>query len=79
MASGFLASLQSKAPVLVVEFFNYRHKFEVATGIDCSEMFYERMPQPLVAAKIVEEFLESPDVDKYEDGVRYFFGHRIPD
>ena len=35
--------------------------------------------QPLSAAAIVEEFLESRESEKYEDGVRYFFGHRIPD
>jgi hypothetical protein len=56
-----------------------RRKFEAVTGIDCSEFYREKRLQPLTAATIVEEFLESPEVEKYEEGVRYFFGHRIPD
>ena len=39
----------------------------------------EGVIQPLATAAILEEFLESPEAAKYEDGVRYFFGHRIPD
>jgi len=53
--------------------------FEAATGIDCSSWYQGETLQPLAAAAIIEEFLESPQSAKYEDGVRYFFGHRIPD
>jgi hypothetical protein len=58
---------------------DFRRKFEAATGIDCSGFYQNEVLQPLAAAEIVEEFLESPAAEKYEQGVRYFFGHRIPD
>ncbi|QRK12584.1 hypothetical protein JQX13_22675 [Archangium violaceum] len=56
-----------------------RRRFEASTGIDCHDMFVDKVFQPLAAARIAESFLNSPDAAKYEDGVRYFFGHRIPD
>jgi hypothetical protein len=56
-----------------------RHRFEAATGIDCSRFYKRGELQPLQAAATVEDFLESPEAAKYQDGVRYFFGHRIPD
>ncbi|KIG19000.1 hypothetical protein DB30_06611 [Enhygromyxa salina] len=31
------------------------------------------------AAALLEELLESGELDRYEPGARYFFGHRIPD
>jgi hypothetical protein len=55
-----------------------RRKFEAATGIDCTGFYKNGVLQPLAAAEIVEAFLESPYASTYEDGVRYFFGHRIP-
>jgi hypothetical protein len=57
-----------------------RRKFEASTGIDC-QGFYDDDGnlQSLAAAAIVEEFLESNARAEYEDGVRYFFGHRLPD
>ena len=56
----------------------WKAEFEAATGIDCSSWYRDETLQPLAAAAIIEEFLESPEAAKYEDGVRYFFGHRIP-
>lgn len=56
-----------------------RQKFEASTGVDCSVFYKDRKFQPLVAAATVEEFLESPEAQRYQHGVRYFFGHRIPD
>jgi hypothetical protein len=56
-----------------------RQKFEAYTGIDCSDFYIDETVQPLAVAAIVEEFLEGPEAAKFEDGVRYFFGHRIPD
>ena len=53
--------------------------FEASTGIDCSSFYKDRQLQPLAAATIVEGFLEDGDADKYQPGVRYFFGHPIPD
>ena len=53
---------------------------EATTGLDCRGFFNEEGAfQPLAAAAIVEDFLESGQAVKYEPGVRYFFGHRIPD
>jgi hypothetical protein len=56
-----------------------RFLFEANTGIDCRGYYLEGRLQPLVAAGIVEDFLESPEAETFEPGVRYFFGHRIPD
>jgi hypothetical protein len=56
-----------------------RHKFEASTGLDCSSFFRKRSFQPLAAAAILEEFLDDPDSDHYEEGRRYFYGHPIPD
>lgn len=56
-----------------------RHSFEAQTGIDCSRFYKNGDINPLGTAAILEEFLDSPDVANYEDGVRYFFGHRIPE
>ncbi len=60
--------------------FQYRRRFEAYTGIDCSSFYNEDEElQPLTAISLIEDFLESGEADKYEPGVRYFFGHRIPD
>jgi hypothetical protein len=56
-----------------------RHRFEAATGIDCRNFFQGYSLKVLAATAIVEEFIESRESEKYEEGVRYFFGHRIPD
>jgi hypothetical protein len=56
-----------------------RHRFDASTGINCSRFFKQRKLQPLAATAILEEFLESSEVEKYVEGVRYFFGHRVPD
>jgi hypothetical protein len=57
-----------------------RMLFEAMTGVDCRAFFNPHgVIQPLAAAAILEEFLESGEADKYEPGVRYFFGRRIPD
>lgn len=57
----------------------YRRRFEASTGIDCSPFYKDGEFQPLTAAAILEDFLESPEAARYEEGVRYFFGHRIPE
>ena len=56
-----------------------RRRFEAATGIDCSSFYEGGTFMPLQAAALIEEFLDSPQARHFEDGVRYFFGHRIPD
>lgn len=57
---------------------DYRRKFEASTGINCSHFYKGGSFQPLAASAIAEAFLDSLEADRYEDGVRYFFGHRIP-
>ncbi|MFP2927201.1 hypothetical protein ACLESO_18780 [Pyxidicoccus sp. 3LG] len=57
----------------------YRRRFEASTGIDCSPFYKDEQFQPLTAAATLEDFLESPEAARYEEGVRYFFGHRIPE
>jgi hypothetical protein len=58
---------------------SWRARFEASTGLDCTAFYKEGSAQPLAAAAIIEEFLEGPASRKYENGVRYFFSHRIPD
>jgi hypothetical protein len=60
-------------------FVAFRHRFEASTGTSCSSMFRNCKFQPLVATAILEDFLASAEAERYEDGVRYFFRHRIPD
>jgi len=57
----------------------YRRRFEASTGIDCSSIYKDGRFHPLTAAAILEDFLASPAAARYEEGVRYFFGHRIPE
>jgi hypothetical protein len=56
-----------------------RRKFEASTGIDCTPFYKDGALQPLAAAAIIEGFLNSTEADQYQNGARYFFGHRIPD
>jgi hypothetical protein len=56
-----------------------RMVFEATTGKNCNDFYKDGVLQPIAAVAIVEDFLESGEVEKYESGVRYFFGHRIPD
>ncbi|MFE8602411.1 hypothetical protein [Archangium violaceum] len=60
--------------------FALRRRFEASTGINCSAFYNEgRYFQPLSAAAIAEDFLHSPQANQFVDGVRYFFGHPLPD
>jgi len=56
-----------------------RHRFEAATGVDCRDFFQEGNLRVSAAAAIVENYLKSPEAEKYENGIRYFFVHRILD
>ncbi|AVO59676.1 hypothetical protein [Pseudomonas chlororaphis] len=60
-------------------FIPMRHKFEATTGINCSGCYRNGVLQPLNATAILEVFLDSNASTQYEDGVRYFFSHRIPE
>jgi len=66
-------------PFLSSELEETRSRFESATGIDCSSAFPQGLPSSLAAASIAEQFLASSDLASYQEGIRYFFGHRIPD
>jgi len=59
--------------------YDLRHRFEAFTGIDCRPMLHALRLQPLAIAAIGEAFLQSEAARRYEPGVRYFWGHRIPD
>jgi hypothetical protein len=60
--------------------FAFRRKFEASTGINCSAFYKaDQFFQPLSAAAIAEDFLNSAQADQFVDGVRYFFGHPLPD
>jgi hypothetical protein len=52
--------------------------FEANSGVPCREFYSPAMQfQPLAAAAIVEQFLDSDAPARYQPGVRYFFGNRI--
>lgn len=58
----------------------YREKmlFEASTGVDCSAFFdKDSTLQYLPATAIMETFLESDDLNRFQPGQRYFFGHPI--
>ena len=55
------------------------HALEPATGTDCSAIFAGSKASPLAAADLAERFLDSGAAEGYQPGVRYFFGHPIPD
>ncbi|WP_260955703.1 hypothetical protein [Pseudomonas citri] len=59
--------------------FELRRRFECATGIDCSCFYHDRVFRPLHASALLEAFLEGAHATGFKSGVRYFFGHRIPD
>ena len=57
-----------------------RMLLEATTGLNCRAFFDDSgRLQNLTAAAIIEDFLDGGDADRYQPGVRYFFGHRIPD
>jgi hypothetical protein len=56
-----------------------RHILEASTGLDCRGFFRDGVFEPLSTAAILEEFLLQLNPSTYEEGARYFFGHRIPD
>jgi hypothetical protein len=57
----------------------FREKFEGATGIDCSPFFRGGRFQAAAAIAILEEFVSSKRSRDFREGVRYFFGHAIPE
>jgi hypothetical protein len=59
--------------------FFFRRSFEASTGIDCSAFYERHVIQAMAARRMMEAFLDSPATEKFQDGSRYFFGHRIPE
>ncbi|CAM4526975.1 hypothetical protein [Corallococcus exiguus] len=59
--------------------FELRRRFECAAGIDCSSFYLDRTFRPMQASALLEAFLEDSHATWFKSGVRYFFGHRIPD
>jgi hypothetical protein len=55
-----------------------RHRFEAATGTDCRSFYRDDELQPLAAAAVIEDFLESEAATRFVPGKRYFFGHPVP-
>lgn len=55
-----------------------RRRFEASTGINCTAFYKDGKLRPLKAAAILEDFLADRRNARYADGVRYFFGRRIP-
>ena len=58
---------------------SHRRSFEAATGIDCTSWYQDGKLRPLAAMATLEGFLESPEAEQYKEGIRYFWGHPIPD
>ncbi len=62
---------------LRVSFLLLRHRFEAATGWDCTEFYDNRRIDPNAIASVIGSFLEGLDENQYRPGVRYSFGHPI--
>ncbi len=69
----------TKEPSNAIAIAGERHRFEASTGLDCEGFFVNRKPNRLQGAVILEDFLDGPDIAKFKPGMRYFFGHPIPD
>ncbi len=63
---------------LDARFLDLRERFEASTGSDCSGFFVDARLQVPVALAILQTFLRDPGSDKYQEGMRYFFGHPVP-
>jgi hypothetical protein len=59
--------------------FDYIHKFEANTGLNCTGCFRDIKPDRLAIEALMEDFFESGHAAQFEPGARYFFGHRIQD
>jgi hypothetical protein len=61
-------------------FYRGRLVFEAATGVNCTGFFDDKFRLDRLAAMgILEEFLESEQLNRFIPGKRYFFGQPIPD
>lgn len=54
--------------------------FRAMTGVDCRDVYTrDGSLQPLTTAAVLEDWLDSGAAAHFQPGVRYFFGHRIPE
>ena len=60
-------------------FIAQRHKLEATIGWNLSSAFKDRVPHPLGAMALLEDILENVELDRFEIGKRYFFGHPLHD
>jgi hypothetical protein len=58
-------------------FIRVRRKIEATTGRNMSNCFRRGIFDPLGAAAVLEDLLENVDVTQYQEGERYFFGHKV--
>jgi hypothetical protein len=86
LAKGMRAAAGTRHPSAELTWL--REEFEPATGIDYSSIFvgptirlsiYGPTISTDDAVQITESFLASPEAERYEAGVRYFFEHRVPE
>lgn len=76
----FLKRITAKGSRFAEDFSADRMFFEANSGRNCSDFFSphgEFLPQ--TAAAIINRFLSSEVSQHFEPGVRYFFGHPLPD
>lgn len=75
----FVRQLQAQISQEVAPgFYNYRHRFEAYTGIDCTSFFRGGSANRLAIMATLETFTESNAAANYLPGCRYFAGHLIP-
>lgn len=60
-------------------FLPMRQKFESATGISLAGCYERGVLRPLNAAALLEGLVSGGEGARYTPGLRYFFGHRIPE
>jgi hypothetical protein len=76
-AERFLGRLRQGEPLYRVS--RSRMMLEANTGIDCRQFYVEDRLQPQKASGIVERFLKSRELQRFENRTRYFFGNVVPE
>lgn len=74
LASSILEIVTTKKDVSL---FDRRHRLGANTGLDCRGFFQGNDKNFLNIAAALEELLESGELERYEVGARYFFGHPV--
>lgn len=74
IASAMLDAVMNKKDVSL---FDHRHHLEANTGRDCRGFFNGNDKNFLNISATLEELLESGDLEGYDVGTRYFFGHPL--